>query len=179
MNFGGLPQDRVERSMRLFAEKSHASFSLAGTTSRKNYSARSCLPLLRLSRRKRVETRNEGGSDQETYHAPSHTTRQSSLNARTKEGLWARYRCRTAKKWPAVFVSISTPWPYGWGFFRSPTANPLSRGEFGPRVAMPRILDILDKYSIKATFFTPGHSAKLFREVVQEAHRRGPRNCGP
>ena len=59
------------------------------------------------------------------------------------------------------------------GFFRSPTANPLSRGEFGPRVAMPRILDILDKYSIKATFFTPGHSAKLFRDVVQEAHRRG------
>ena len=46
------------------------------------------------------------------------------------------------------------------GFFRSPTANPLSRGEFGPRVAMPRILDILDKYDIKATFFTPGHSAR-------------------
>ena len=59
------------------------------------------------------------------------------------------------------------------GFFRSPTANTLSRGEFGPRVAMPRILDILDKYSIKATFFTPGHSAKLFQDVVQEAHRRG------
>lgn len=30
------------------------------------------------------------------------------------------------------------------GFFRFPTANPLSRGEFGPRVAMPRILNILE-----------------------------------
>ena len=59
------------------------------------------------------------------------------------------------------------------GFFRSPTANALSRGEFGPRVAMPRILDLLDKYRIKATFFTPAHSALVFKEVVQEAHRRG------
>jgi len=59
------------------------------------------------------------------------------------------------------------------GFFRSPTANPLSRGEFGPRVALPRILDILDKYGIKATFFTPAHSARIFKEAVQEAHRRG------
>ncbi len=59
------------------------------------------------------------------------------------------------------------------GFFRAPTANPLSRGEFGPRVALPRILDILDKYGIKATFFTPAHSARIFKEAVQEAHRRG------
>jgi peptidoglycan/xylan/chitin deacetylase (PgdA/CDA1 family) len=59
------------------------------------------------------------------------------------------------------------------GFFRFPTANPLSRGEFGPRVAMPRILNILDKYNIKATFFTPGHSALVFKEIVQEAHHRG------
>ena len=35
-----------------------------------------------------------------------------------------------------------------------PTA--LSMGEYGPKVAMPRILDLLDDYEIKSTFFVPG-----------------------
>lgn len=38
---------------------------------------------------------------------------------------------------------------------------------------MPRILHLLEKYRIKATFFTQAHSALVFKEVVQEAHRRG------
>lgn len=59
------------------------------------------------------------------------------------------------------------------GFFRITTANPLSRGEFGARVGMPRVLNLLDKYDVKATFFVPVQSAVTFPDVVKEMHSRG------
>jgi peptidoglycan/xylan/chitin deacetylase (PgdA/CDA1 family) len=36
----------------------------------------------------------------------------------------------------------------------------LSRGEFGARVGVPRILELLRRFDICATFFTPGRSRK-------------------
>jgi peptidoglycan-N-acetylglucosamine deacetylase len=42
----------------------------------------------------------------------------------------------------------------------------LSRGEFGPRVGIPRILELLDRYAIPATFFVPGHTAVTFPDSV-------------
>jgi len=42
----------------------------------------------------------------------------------------------------------------------------LSRGEFGARVGVPRILELLRRYDIRATFFTPGHTVESFPEVV-------------
>ncbi|AMS42876.1 polysaccharide deacetylase family protein [Aminobacter aminovorans] len=59
------------------------------------------------------------------------------------------------------------------GLFRFTTANPLSRGEFGATVGVPRILNILDRYNIKATFFVPGHTAIVFPDVVRALHDRG------
>lgn len=41
-----------------------------------------------------------------------------------------------------------------------------SRGEFGPRVGVPRILDLLARHEIRATFFVPGHTAVTFPESV-------------
>jgi peptidoglycan/xylan/chitin deacetylase (PgdA/CDA1 family) len=38
----------------------------------------------------------------------------------------------------------------------------LSHGEFGPRVGLPRILELLDRESIPATWFVPGHSLETF-----------------
>ncbi len=49
----------------------------------------------------------------------------------------------------------------------------MSLGEFGPRVGAPRILDLLDKYDIKTTFFIPGYVAEQYPGLVQEAVRRG------
>jgi len=37
------------------------------------------------------------------------------------------------------------------------TPTPISRGEFD-LVAIPRIVDLLARYNVKATFFTPGHT---------------------
>lgn len=60
-----------------------------------------------------------------------------------------------------------------WISMRMVTKATLSRGEFGIRVGMPRILDLLDKYGIKATFFTPGHTAHTHPGIIAEAHKRG------
>ncbi len=43
----------------------------------------------------------------------------------------------------------------------------LSRGEFGPRVGVPRILELLGRHSIPATFFVPGHTALTFPDSVR------------
>jgi peptidoglycan/xylan/chitin deacetylase (PgdA/CDA1 family) len=48
-----------------------------------------------------------------------------------------------------------------------------SKGQFGPKVGIPRILDLLDRYSIKSTFFVPGWTADNYPESVREVIRRG------
>jgi peptidoglycan/xylan/chitin deacetylase (PgdA/CDA1 family) len=48
-----------------------------------------------------------------------------------------------------------------------------SRGRFAPNVAIPRILDLMDKHEIKATFFTPGWTVDQFTESVEEIVSRG------
>jgi peptidoglycan/xylan/chitin deacetylase (PgdA/CDA1 family) len=42
----------------------------------------------------------------------------------------------------------------------------LSKGQFGPKVGLPRILKLLDKYEIKTTFFVPGWCAEQYPEAV-------------
>ena len=48
-----------------------------------------------------------------------------------------------------------------------------SRGRFAPNVAIPRILDLLDKHQLKTTFFTPGWTIDQFTESVEEILSRG------
>lgn len=48
--------------------------------------------------------------------------------------------------------------------------NPVVRslGDFGPRVGVPRILELLEKYKIKACFFIPGQIVEKYPEMVKE-----------
>ena len=46
-------------------------------------------------------------------------------------------------------------------------------GEYVLNQGMPRLLDLYDKYGVRATFFYTGHIAKLYPEVVRMAHARG------
>jgi peptidoglycan/xylan/chitin deacetylase (PgdA/CDA1 family) len=48
----------------------------------------------------------------------------------------------------------------------------ISRGEFGP-IALRRILDLLDRFGIKSTFFVPGHSAVAFPEPTRMIRAAG------
>lgn len=49
-----------------------------------------------------------------------------------------------------------------------PPATParLSRGEYGARVGLPRILALLASYGLPATFFVPGHTAESYPEMA-------------
>ena len=49
----------------------------------------------------------------------------------------------------------------------------MSLGEFGPRVGTARVLDLLDRYTIKTTFSIPGYVAESYPDLVQEIVRRG------
>lgn len=50
----------------------------------------------------------------------------------------------------------------------------ISRGEFGPRVGVGRILELLDREGIASTWFVPGHTVETFpvsvAAVVQAGH---------
>jgi peptidoglycan/xylan/chitin deacetylase (PgdA/CDA1 family) len=48
----------------------------------------------------------------------------------------------------------------------------LSRGEFGA-VAVPRILDLLDRHGLGATFFVPGHTALAYPELIRAIRDAG------
>ena len=53
---------------------------------------------------------------------------------------------------------------------KTPTA--ISRGEFGA-VAVPRILKVLDRYNIKASFFIPGLTLETYPNVVEAIVKAG------
>ena len=52
-----------------------------------------------------------------------------------------------------------------------------SEGTYGPNVGSPRILDLLDRHGIQASFFTPGFVAErhpdLMREIIARGHELG------
>src|SRR5436190_5992509 len=52
-------------------------------------------------------------------------------------------------------------------------ARSLSRGEFGPRVGIPRLLALCERLGIRATFFTPGHTADTWPETAREIAAAG------
>lgn len=56
-------------------------------------------------------------------------------------------------------------------FARMPSL--MSMAEYGPSVAAPRILDILDAHDIKATFFVPGYVAETHQDLVEDICARG------
>ena len=49
----------------------------------------------------------------------------------------------------------------------------LSTGEYGSRAALPRVLSLLERYEIPATFFIPAVSAKLYPEDVKRIAKAG------
>ena len=53
------------------------------------------------------------------------------------------------------------------------TLTPISRGQYGAKVGMPRILKFLEKYQIPATFFVPGFTAELYPDIIKEIAAQG------
>ncbi|REE07481.1 polysaccharide deacetylase [Paraburkholderia sp. BL27I4N3] len=57
--------------------------------------------------------------------------------------------------------------------FKQTSPTPISRGEFGARVGVPRVLDLLHRLQVPATFFVPGHTALTFPEAVRAIAAEG------
>jgi len=53
------------------------------------------------------------------------------------------------------------------------SATWISRGEFGVRVGAPRVLALLEKYSIKSTWFVPGHTIETFPQACEKVLAAG------
>lgn len=51
--------------------------------------------------------------------------------------------------------------------------NLMAEGSYGPKVGVPRILDMLDRQKLKATFFIPGWVIERHTETCREIVRRG------
>lgn len=84
----------------------------------------------------------------------------------------------TPKRWPhgaRVAVSLSFDFdtePVWLGMQKQQSPSYMSRGEYGARAGMPRILALLDKYKIPATFFIPAISMILHPDVVEDIKKR-------
>ena len=58
------------------------------------------------------------------------------------------------------------------GSYKSRNPSMISRGEFGA-IAVPRILDLLKKHDLQATFCVPGHTALAYPDIVRRIDAEG------
>lgn len=71
-----------------------------------------------------------------------------------------------------VCLSFDFDGPSLWIQRRQTTPAPISRGEFGA-VALPRILKLLAKRDIPATFYVPGHTIETYPDVCRAIAEAG------
>lgn len=68
-----------------------------------------------------------------------------------------------------VFLTFDFDAQFLWiGSFRNVGLQSMSRGEYGAAVGVPRILELLAREGIPATFFIPGRVAETYPALVRE-----------
>ena len=65
----------------------------------------------------------------------------------------------------------------GWIARGMTSPSPISRGEFGPHVGAPRILELLARHDIRSSWYIPGHTLETYpdacRRVAEAGHEIG------
>src|SRR3954462_6446929 len=65
----------------------------------------------------------------------------------------------------------------GWIARGMTSPGPISRGEFGPKVGVPRLLELLNRHGIRSTWFIPGHTLETYpeqsRRIADAGHEIG------
>ena len=83
--------------------------------------------------------------------------------------------------WPddaqcVVNLSFDVDGRSGWILRDGSFANrpgTMTLGEYGPKVGLPRILDLLEEYDIKASFYVPGYEAETHPDIIPDLLARG------
>jgi peptidoglycan/xylan/chitin deacetylase (PgdA/CDA1 family) len=60
-----------------------------------------------------------------------------------------------------------------WMSWGATGARALSRGELGPKVGAPRLLEIFDRLDIPTTWFVPGHTAETYPDITAKVVEMG------
>ena len=89
----------------------------------------------------------------------------------------------TPRQWPngaRVAVGLSFDLDNETGSLRDERHSPslLSQGEYGSRAGLPRILDLLDRLRIPASFFVPAVSAALYPDSIAAIVKSGRHEIG-
>jgi peptidoglycan/xylan/chitin deacetylase (PgdA/CDA1 family) len=89
----------------------------------------------------------------------------------------------TPERWPddaRVAVALSFDFDAETGWLRRGLHSPASmaRGAYGARAGLPRILELLGRYGIPATFFVPAVSGQLHPQAVDAILARGRHEIG-
>lgn len=70
-----------------------------------------------------------------------------------------------------VDIDAVAAWLGTFGGADSP--HDISRGLFAGEVGIPRLLNFFDRFNIKATWFSPGHSIETFPKQMEDIVKRG------
>ena len=87
----------------------------------------------------------------------------------------------TPKAWPngaRVAVCLSFDVDNELLARNAPLPVPLSQGEYGATTGLPRVLDLLDRQSIPASFYIPAMSAALHPQMIQDILQRKRHEIG-
>ena len=60
-----------------------------------------------------------------------------------------------------------------WLGYERTTPAMLARGEYGARVGVPRVLELLSRHGLRATFFVPGHTVDSFPRETESILESG------
>lgn len=97
---------------------------------------------------------------------------------------WARLntgRSLKPRSWPngaTVAVALSFDYQMGTIYEESPAASTSTNSMYDGRVGLPRILRVLDKHGVPATFFTTGITAKLYPDTIKQILASGRHEVG-
>ncbi len=78
---------------------------------------------------------------------------------------------------PIVCLTFDFDAISGWIARGMTSPSPISRGEFGPDVGVPRVLDLLARHGIETSWYIPGHTLETYPEqcrgVADAGHEIG------
>ncbi len=84
-------------------------------------------------------------------------------------------------RWPhdaVVAVALSFDYQMGTVYEPSPTASTNTNSQYDGRVGLPRLLRVLDKHRVPASFFVTGVTAQLYPDTIRQITASGRHEIG-